>query len=355
MMVLAVALRLVTVHLLWAPQISNVSPEINETITCTATATGDDGEIPTITYEWSDGQNVLGTGASLTLTSSMVSDGDVVICTATATDNFGGVAGSSIWRQWHLAWPVGWPPVIPIWIWVVGSRSIWCWFQQGSDPQGRYDLTNDFYLMTTEVTQGMFTALMSYDPTIFYDIWCWKWLSIILCDWHMAADFANMVTQQHNSVNGTSLQECYTCSNSETIGHLYGGSEPLSVQWICFANGGWVGICGTKWNPVWLLDTDGGGGYSSAICDGSARIQDGVTNPLLVDYAWYCGNNDNQYRRWFKRSRTRIPNALGSTICTATCLSGPLTGGMQFPSGCYRSILRFSRFKPCEAWWMTGD
>ena len=77
------------------PMISNVSPEINETITCTATATDDDGEIPTITYEWSDGQNVLGTGASLTLTSSMVSDGDVVICTVTATDNFGGVAGSS--------------------------------------------------------------------------------------------------------------------------------------------------------------------------------------------------------------------------------------------------------------------
>ena len=33
----------------------------------------------------------------------------------------------------------------------------------GFDPLGRYDITSDFYLMTTEVTQGMFTSLMSYD------------------------------------------------------------------------------------------------------------------------------------------------------------------------------------------------
>ena len=37
----------------------------------------------------------------------------------------------------------------------------------GSDPLGRYDITNDFYMMTTEVTQGMYTSLMSYDPTTY--------------------------------------------------------------------------------------------------------------------------------------------------------------------------------------------
>merc|ERR1711965_143699 len=71
------------------PTISNTSPELNETITCSASATDDDGEIPTVSYEWSDGQNSLGTGASLTLTSGLVGVGDVVMCTATAVDNFG--------------------------------------------------------------------------------------------------------------------------------------------------------------------------------------------------------------------------------------------------------------------------
>ena len=108
----------------------------------------------------------------------------------------------------------------------------------GSDPQGRYDLTNDFYLMTTEVTQGMFYQIMGYQA--------WNGYSAsygvgndypaYYVNWHMVADFANMVTQQHNSVNGTSLQECYSCSSSGNIGHLYGGSESLSVQWICLAD-----------------------------------------------------------------------------------------------------------------------
>ena len=31
------------------------------------------------------------------------------------------------------------------------------------DPLGRYTLNNNFYMMTTEVTQGMFQELMGYD------------------------------------------------------------------------------------------------------------------------------------------------------------------------------------------------
>ena len=34
--------------------------------------------------------------------------------------------------------------------------------------------------------------------------------------WHMAADFSNHLTQQHNSLNGTNLEECYSCSSSGT-------------------------------------------------------------------------------------------------------------------------------------------
>ena len=34
---------------------------------------------------------------------------------------------------------------------------------------------------------------------------------------------------------------------------------------------------------------DLGGNYSSDGCSGSETILDGVSNPLLGDYAWYCG------------------------------------------------------------------
>ena len=34
--------------------------------------------------------------------------------------------------------------------------------------------------------------------------------------WNMAADFSNKLTQRHNSLNGTSLTECYSCSSSGT-------------------------------------------------------------------------------------------------------------------------------------------
>ena len=36
---------------------------------------------------------------------------------------------------------------------------------------------------------------------------------------------------------------------------------------------------------------DLGGDYSVSTCTGLETIEDGVSNPLLGDYMWYCGNN----------------------------------------------------------------
>ncbi|MFH1464992.1 MAG: hypothetical protein ABIO70_11465 [Pseudomonadota bacterium] len=64
------------------------------TLTCSAAATDADGDIPTVTYAWDNGGSALGTGASLTLRASTATPGDVISCTATATDDWHATASA---------------------------------------------------------------------------------------------------------------------------------------------------------------------------------------------------------------------------------------------------------------------
>jgi hypothetical protein len=64
---------------------------VMDTLSCSATASDEDGETVSLTYEWTNATNgsSLGTGDELMLSSAISSPGDEIRCTATATDPSG--------------------------------------------------------------------------------------------------------------------------------------------------------------------------------------------------------------------------------------------------------------------------
>ena len=79
-----------------APTIDSISFDlsslaIGDTATCISSESDPEGDIPSVSYIWTNETNgvQIGTGASLTITSSMATGLDQISCTATATDSYG--------------------------------------------------------------------------------------------------------------------------------------------------------------------------------------------------------------------------------------------------------------------------
>jgi formylglycine-generating enzyme required for sulfatase activity len=292
-----------TVTISWTA--NGADPITTDDLTCTATSSVDpDGDAVSYTFTWTSSVGGSATGSVILAANTAVSE--TWICTVTTTD--GTLTSNAINDSTTIVNECGLTDCDTN-LDLGGGQSIdMVLIPSGSDPLGRYDISNDFYLMTTEVTQGMFTALMSYDPTTYSTTYgVGNNYPAYYVSWHMAADFANAVTQRHNSVNGTSLQECYSCSNSgsasvtcteavtpyQCSGYLF----PTESEWEYAAR---KGTQYDFWTP------DGGGNYSANTCNGTETIQDGVSNPLLTDYAWYCGNASSS-----NEVGQKLPNGFG--------------------------------------------
>ena len=77
--------------------ISGTTTTNKANLTCGTSTSDADGESPSLTYTWTNStqSTTLGTSRKLQLTPSLATEGDVIVCTAVATDGYGGTATDS--------------------------------------------------------------------------------------------------------------------------------------------------------------------------------------------------------------------------------------------------------------------
>jgi len=157
------------------------------------------------------------------------------------------------------------------------------------EPDGRYELTNDYYMMTTEVTRGMFETLMNYQPSYHTQLQGLDY-PVESVSYYEATQFANALSTIEgldSCYNPLNNYDPYTEYSSANIYDCPGYRIPTEGEWEYAARSGVVGV-GSVWYSNGYIWTDNGGGQiNGSGCGGISTVGNGSWS-LISDYAWYC-------------------------------------------------------------------
>ena len=152
----------------------------------------------------------------------------------------------------------------------------------GDDPLGRYSISFDFYMMTTEVTVAMWEELLGIGGSS-------QSIPKDFVSYHDAALYANELS----TLEG--VEQCYSCTgiypNQSCIEQVSptsceGFRLPTEWEWVYAARS-------ESTSEIWTGEGPELGGYNNDTqCSTFAQIYDSVNDPLMSDFMWFCGNND---------------------------------------------------------------